>query len=590
MAINKGGLFVHLKPILKKHSKFIWLGAFATLFANSLVLINPYLVKLAFDAVENGEPMSVVFELCMYMLGLTVVGGLFRFVMRRTIIWASRKTEYDLRGALFAKWLDLDSYYYDHTRTGDLMAHATNDIEAVRMMVGPGIMHILNTVVSTVVAIAFMAKLSVTLTLTTVLPLLLLALSYNVLGQLVHKKFLAIQEHFSFMTSQVQENMAGVRVIRAYGRENSEVDRFSGISQKYADMNLDMMKVYGFFRPLLFAIAGGVSLLVLWIGGREVINGTISLGTLVAFYGYLGWLVWPMMALGWVISLYQRGKASLQRINKILDTETKVSNPDKPEATPHKIKGKIEFRDLTFAYPTANDQDSPTVLKNINLVIEGGSRLGVTGPTGSGKTSLVSLIPRVYSVEAGKLFIDGIDSTLWPLNKLREAIGFVAQETFLFSDTLEANINFAKDENLVSKITETARLAALHDDVESFPEKYDTILGERGITLSGGQKQRTALARAILKSPSIIILDDATSSVDTETEQEIFKNLDEVLPGRTSIIISHRVSSLKDCDKIIYLEEGQIVEEGTHQSLVAQNGPYASLYRRQVMEDKLENM
>lgn len=590
MATNNGGLFAHLTPILKKHARYFWIGGVLTVIANTLVLINPYLVKLAFDAVDKGEPSSVVLKLCLYMLGLTLVGGVARFGMRRTIIWASRKAEYDLRNILFAKWLDLDATYFDRSRTGDLMAHATNDIEALRMMIGPAIMHIMNTLVSTVVAIAFMSTLSIKLTLATVLPLLLLGLSYNFLGQLVHKKFMAIQQHFSFMTSQVQENLAGVRVVRAYNREASEIDRFADISKTYADMNLDMMKINGLFRPLVFAIAGGVTLLVLWVGGHQVMDKSITLGTLVAFYGYLGWLVWPMMALGWVISLYQRGTASLKRINKILDTETRIKHPVKSDDGPTNIAGKIEFKNLTFAYTTETGDDDEPVLRNINLTIDPGSRLGVTGPTGSGKTSLVSLIPRVYPVKPGMLSIDGVDSTEWPLGRLREAIGFVPQETFLFSDTLGANINFAQDEVELGRITDIAKLAALHEDVAGFPEQYDTILGERGITLSGGQKQRTALARAILKSPAIIILDDATSSVDTETEQEIFENLERVLPGRTSIIISHRVASLKDCDKIIYLENGEIIEEGSHDELLAKDGAYAALYKRQMMEDRLESM
>ncbi|MEZ5360506.1 MAG: ABC transporter ATP-binding protein [Candidatus Zixiibacteriota bacterium] len=590
MATNNGGLFAHLTPILKRHSRYIWLGAVLTVISNGLVLINPYLIKLAFDGIESGKPASYILQLCLYMLILTIVGGIARFGMRRTVIWASRKAEYDLRNTLFAKWLDLDATYFDRTRTGDLMAHATNDIEAVRMLTGPAIMHVMNTIASTVVSIAFMSSLSIKLTLATVLPLLLLGLSYNFLGQLVHKRFMAIQQHFSYLTSQVQENLAGVRVIRAYNREASEIDRFAESSQTYARMNLDMMKINGLFQPLVYAIAGGVTLLVLWVGGHQVMDKSITLGTLVAFYGYLGWLVWPMMALGWVISLYQRGTASLKRINKILDTETRVRHPVRAGVDPMEVSGKIEFKNLTFSYATAEGDDDNPVLKNINLTIDPGSRLGITGPTGSGKTSLVALIPRMYPVKPGMLSIDGIDSTEWSLSKLRDAIGFVPQETFLFSDTLEANINFAKDDVALGRIADISKLAALHDDVEGFPAKYDTILGERGITLSGGQKQRTALARAILKSPSIIILDDATSSVDTETEQEIFTNLERVLPGRTSIIISHRVASLKDCDKIVYLENGEIIEEGSHDELVAKNGAYAALYHRQMMEDKLESM
>jgi len=592
MATDKGGRFVHLTPILKKYKRYIIVGSVAAVFANSLMLIIPYLLKLAFEAVEAKEPASVIFTFCVYMLSLAVVAGIFRFIMRRTIIWASRKAEYDLRGMLFAKWLSLDPSYYNNTRTGDLMAHATNDMDAIRMMVGPGIMHIFNTFVSVIVAIGFMVTLSVKLTLLTVLPMMILALGVNKIGGLVHKKFLAIQEHFSYLTSRVQENMAGVRVIKAYRRENSEIERFGKVSQEYADMNLGMMRVIGLFQPLISGIAGLVTLMVLYIGGREITAGQISLGTLVAFFGYLGWLIWPMMALGWVISLYQRGTASLDRINKILNAEPTITNPESGGTVPENIRGKIEFKNLTFTYPVNNDsgKSQQPELKDINLIIEPGTRLGIIGPTGSGKTTLVSLIPRLYPTEPGQMFIDDIDITQWPLDDLRRAIGFVPQETFLFSDTLQANIDFSSDQTVHGGVVEAARLSALHDDIEHFPGKYETILGERGITLSGGQKQRTALARAIMKSPSIIILDDATSSVDTETEEQIFANLEKVLPGRTSIIISHRVSSLQNCDKIIYLDGGRIVEQGSHEALVARGGAYATLYKRQLMEARLEKM
>ncbi|MCP4568445.1 MAG: ABC transporter ATP-binding protein [FCB group bacterium] len=592
MANDKHGRFTHLVPLLKKHSSLIWIGAGVTIFANVLVLIVPYLIKLAFEAVEAGEPASVILRLCAYMVGLAVVGGAFRFAMRRTIIWASRKVEYDLRGVLFEKLLNLDPSYYHNTKTGDLMAHATNDVEAIRMMVGPGIMHIFNTLVSTCVAIAFMMTLSVKLTLFTILPMTLLSMSVHRLSKMAHKKYLAIQSYFSFLTSRVQENLAGVRVVKAYGREESEIENFSGVSRKYADLNLSLMKIIGLFHPMLFFIAGSVSLLILYTGGREVIADRISLGTLVAFFGYLSWLVWPMMALGWVVALYQRGIASLGRISKILDTEPNVADPLKASTSANEVKGKIEFRNLTFTYPLLNDSADKfePVLKDINLTIEAGTRLGITGPTGSGKTSLVSLIPRLYPAENGQILIDDIDINLWPLKLLRQGIGFVPQETFLFSDTMEANIRFSADQPDQNGVAHAARLAALHDDIESFPGRYDTILGERGITLSGGQKQRAALARAIMREPAIMVLDDATSSVDTETEEAIFENFRKVLPGRTSIIISHRVASLKHCDLIIYLDDGRIIEQGGHEDLLAQNGAYALLHRRQMMEQQLEKM
>jgi ATP-binding cassette subfamily B protein len=592
MATKKAGRYVHLLPILKKYKGYFLFGVAATIFANAIMLVNPYLIKLAFDSVEAKQPASEIFTLCSYMVILAVIAGVFRFAMRRSVIWASRKVELDLRGLMFTKWLGLDPTYYNNTRTGDLMAHATNDIEAVRMMAGPGAMHMLNAIVSSIISIAFMLTLSYKLTLAAILPMILIVLAVNKLGGLVHKKYVLIQAHFAHLTSRVQENLAGMRVIKAYCREESEIKRFGKVSQKYADMNLDMMKIMGLFHPLIFAVAGLVSLSVLYIGGTEITRGNITLGTLVAFYGYSGWLIWPMIAMGWVISLYQRGTASLDRINKIFETQPNISDPKNRDSSTVSVKGKIEFRNLTFAYPMKADRkDQPeTILADISLTVEPGIRLGIIGPTGSGKTSLVSLIPLLYPVKAGQLFIDDIDITLWPLSNLRRGIGFVPQETFLFSDTLEANIDFTSDQALGSGVAQAARLAALHDDVESFPDRYDTILGERGITLSGGQKQRAALARAIMKNPSIIILDDATSSVDTQTEERIFANLEKVLPGRTSIIISHRVSSLKECDRIIYLDNGRVTEEGTHDSLIAANGAYASLYRRQLMEERLEKM
>ncbi len=588
MEADKRGRFTHLLPILRKYKGYIWFGAFVTIFANGLMLVNPYLVKLAFDAVEAAQPMSRVLEYVAIMIALALLAGVFRFAMRRSVIWASRKAEYDLRNLLFTKLLSLDQTYYNTTKTGDLMAHATNDVEAVRMLVGPAIMHIFNTFVSLIVAVGFMVALSVKLTLMTVIPMMFLALAVNKIGGLVHKRFLAIQEHFSYLTSMVQENLAGVRVIKAYRREDSEIDRFSKESRKYVDLNLHMMKVFGMFRPLIFFIAGLVMLVVLFVGGRDVARNVITLGTLVAFFGYLGWLVWPMMALGWVISLYQRGTASLDRINKILNTAPNIISPRGSDADEYTVRGKIEFRNLTFAYPGADD--ARPVLRDITLTVSPGTRLGVIGPTGSGKTTLVSLIPRLFPTGPGQLLIDDIDVTLWPLNSLRQAVGFVPQETFLFSDTLAANINYSSDQTGHDSVVESARLAAIHDDIEQFPGRYETMLGERGITLSGGQKQRTALARAIMKNPAILILDDATSSVDTETEEKIYANLEKVLPGRTSIIISHRVSSIQECDHIIYLAGGRIIEQGTHQALIGKNGAYAALYRRQLMEEQLEKM
>jgi len=561
--------------------------------ANAFLLVNPYLLKLAFDKLENlgpeqGFPHNEILTLALAIVGLAIMAGIFRFAMRRTIIWMSRKVEFDLRSDLFLHLLKLNPTFYHNTRTGDIMARSTNDVEAVRRMVGPGIMHIVNAFVSSVIAISFMMYLSPEMTLYSLIPLPFLSIIVNRLGMIVHKRFSKIQEYFSVLTAKVQENISGVRVVRAYNQEDPEINDFGRHNETYIDLNMKLIRVNALFYPILFTLAGVVNLVVLYLGGKGVIAGDVTLGTLVAFFVYLSLLIWPMVAMGWVVSLYQRGTASLDRINKILETRPEVESlPD--SNIEHRLKGKVEFRNLDFSYNGTN------VLKDINLDIEAGMSVGIVGPTGSGKTTLVSLISRLFPIPRGKIFVDDIDINDIDLTTLRRQVGFVPQEPFLFSDSIANNILFGKDKDADNpsereKAIEAARKAVLDKDLDEFPKGYNTMLGERGITLSGGQKQRVSIARALVINPRILILDDATSAVDTETEHLISMKLQGEIDKRTAIVISHRASAVKDADLIIYMEDGQVAESGSHDELMAENGRYAELYRTQLLEEELKRM
>ena len=568
---------------LKGYRGYLILGSVSVLLANGFLLVNPYLVKVIFDKLEKGESSGVILKFVILMIALSALAGFFRFMMRRTIIWMSRRLEYDIRAELTRHLFSLSPSFYDTNRTGDMMARATNDLEAVRQMIGPGIMQISNTIITVVMAVTMMIYLSPRLTLYSLIPSLIFPVMVYVLGNLVHKKFIRIQEHFSLLTATAQENLAGVRVVRAYRQEDQEIEHFSGMSQTYVKLNLEMARLYGTFFPLIAFLAAGLNLVVLYFGGLDVLHGVLPLGTMVAFFAYLSILYWPMMAIGWVMSLYQRGTASLDRINAILNTPSEIrdeiANPVQKE-----MHGDVEFRNLRFAY------DGKPVLDGINLKIGAGQTVGIVGLTGSGKTTLVTLLSRMYPVHRDMIFIDSADVNDWGVKSLRSQIGFVTQEPFLFSDTMADNIRFGRESASMESIHDSARMSALSKDVESFPAGYETMVGERGITLSGGQKQRTAIARALAINPAILILDDATSAVDTETDHEINEAIRSRAKKCTTFIISHRMSSVKDADLIIFLEDGKIAEQGTHEELMSIGGNYAELYRSQLLAAELEQL
>ena len=580
---NNQSRFTTVTKYLRKYRGYLIVGGIAVVIANACILVTPILTGKIVDHLKAGSDIEVVGRLVLLAVGLTLVSGFFRFMMRRTIIWMSRHFEFDLRGEMFTHLLKLSPSFYHNNRTGDIMARMTNDLEAVRQMVGPAVMYTSGAAVNLIIGLSVMTYLSPLLTLYAVIPLLLMPVGVNRVGNLLHRRQARIQAHFAEITAAAQENLAGIRVVKAYRQEAAEIENFASLSGQYISLNMALARLQGVFIPLMRLLAGASYLMVLYLGGRAVIRGDMGLGTMITFFGFLGLLHWPVIAVGWVVSLYQRGTASLDRINRMLRTVPDVSdNGDRLHSGP--MKGKIEFRNLRFRY-----NDTP-VLEDINLTIKPGQTVGLIGLTGSGKTTLVNLLARLHPVEPGQLFVDDIDINDWELHDLRRQIGFAPQEPFLFSNTLADNISFGRDDTDRDGITRAADIAALSKDVDEFPDGYDTIVGERGITLSGGQKQRTAIARAILLDPAILVFDDATSAVDTETEDEINRRIQKVLKGRTSIIISHRVSSVKDADIILYLRDGRIAEQGTHDRLLDKHGLYADLYHSQLLEQELHRL
>ena len=541
--------------------------------------LQPLMIRGAVDSFRGGGATFVRFA--GYLVGLALLKGIFQYWMRVILIGISRDIEFDLRNDLFAHLIRLSPEYYARTRTGDIMARATNDLNAVRMMLGPGVMYWFETSLTFLLAIAIMTRVDWRLAIFAVMPAPAVSLAVILFGRVIHDRFEKIQAMFSDISSRVQENLAGVRMIRAFVQEKAEMRRFEELNRAYIAQNIRLVRVQGLFQPLLEALIGVTFLVVLWVGGQQVLAGRISVGSFVMFNTYMGMLVWPMIALGWVVNLMQRGSASLQRINDILRERPSIAAP--PDAVRlGAVRGEIEFRGVTVDY------GSGPALNGIDLHIPAGATLAVVGHTGSGKSTLVNLLPRLFDPTSGAVMLDGIDLRRADPAELRRQIGFVPQETFLFSATIAGNIAFGVEGATREQIRRAAEMAGLAGDIEGFPLGYDTLVGERGITLSGGQKQRTAIARALLREPRILILDDALSAVDTQTEEQILTHLAGVMRGRTVILISHRVSTVRQAGAIVVLERGQIVERGTHEELVQAGGYYADLCQKQMLEEELE--
>ena len=569
-----------LLPYVKKYRSGFLVGAVCVLLNNGTYILFPQVIQRAVDGLNHGIDWHKLLLYSLLLVAVVLIKGVFQFLTRWIIIGISRDIEFDLRNDLFRHLESLSYSFYQRTRTGDIMAKATNDLNAVRMLLGPAIMYTANTIVFTLGALAFMLKISPRLTLYAFLPLPAISIVIQYFGRRIHERFERIQAMFSDISARAQENFSGARVVRAYVQEEAEIAAFEEANQEYIRRSLKLVRLMGMLWPTLETTLGLAVVLVLWLGGREVLLGRISVGKFVAFNTYMVQLTWPSIALGWVINIFQRGTASMGRINELLIQKPEIIDTPTLDA-PQQIVGDIEFRHLSYSYNGA------PVLHDINLRIPAGSSLAIVGPTGSGKTTLVNLIPRVYDAARGSVLIDGRAIQDYPVETLRRNIGFVPQETFLFSDTIRENIAFGTDHVTDEEIKNAAQGANIAADIESFPEQYRTIVGERGLTLSGGQKQRTAIARAIIRDPRILILDDALSSVDTYTEDKILNHLREVMLGRTTIFISHRVSTVRNADQIAVLHGGRLVELGTHDELIAHNGYYTDLYNKQLLEEEL---
>jgi len=595
---------IKLRSYLFRYRVAIIGGFLFLILANAVALVLPYIIRLAVDSLHIGADPGVLLRYGLLIVGVGIVQAVLQFYGRFFQSEVSRRIEYELRGNLFKHFEKLELDYFQHNKVGDLVARATNDLTAVRGLLGPGISNLINTIVACIATVSFMLTIDLRLTIYAVSVLPLITIFFIVVSRQIERRYKLVQDQFGEVSARAQENFSGIRIVKAYTQEDAELQAFRAANQEYVRHSINYARINALLWPAMFFIAGLASIILLWRGGLDVIQGRITLGQLVQFTAYLAQLTWPMIAFGWVVNLFQQGSASMIRINEVMDHEPTIASPGeagipvpqtgflksgplmKHPSREKQIKGDVEFRHVSFAYGERE------VLHDINIKVKAGSSLAVVGPTGSGKSTLVSLLPRVFDVTQGRVLIDGIDVREIPLPVLRRQIGHVPQETFLFSLPLAENIGFGVESLSDERLQEVMQIAQLSKDVEDFPDGISTMIGERGVTLSGGQKQRASLARAIAKleagCPAILILDDAMASVDTHTEAEILKQLRKVMQGRTTIVISHRCSTVKNLDHIIVLDEGRIVEEGTHETLLQMRGLYAEMYRRQLIGEELE--
>ncbi len=571
-----------LFPYLAKYKKGYVIGFSALIITQVVGVTIPLVITDTFDALTRGVTTQKLAFFALLLLGIALVKAIFQFWMRWILIGISRDVEYDLRNDLFKHLMRQDLRYYNEHRTGDLMAKLTNDLNAVRNIVGPGIMYSANTVVTGIATILLMAHLDLHLTLLALAPLPLASIAVKFFGQRIHERFEKIQAMYSELTEKVRENLSGVRLVRAFGQEAPEMRHFDGMNQLYVEKNKGLIWISSFLWPALALLFAASFLLIMVVGGEHVLSGKITIGTFAAFNVYLMYLIWPIIALGWVTNIIQRGLASMGRLWTIFASQPNIDDQLVSEKPVPELKGEIEFRNLTFAY------NGFPILKNINLQIPAGRTVAIVGATGSGKTTLAALIPRLFDAPEGTVLVDGIPVRELPLKTLRSHIGFVPQETFLFSDSIRENIRFGVPASSDSEVERAAEVSNILPDIQGFPKGFDSMVGERGLTLSGGQKQRVAISRAIIRDPRILILDDALSSVDTYTEEKILRHLTEVMAGRTTILISHRVSTIRNADEIVVLHDGTIAERGSHEELLAMNGHYTELYNKQLIEESLE--
>jgi ATP-binding cassette subfamily B protein len=561
-----------------RYRRSLAIGFLCVLGSAVFSLTKPAIVGSAVDVLAHAISRGVLAKYGLLFVGAAAIEGAFLYAQRWILIGTSRHIEYDMRNDFYAHLQKLPLKYYHEQRTGDLMSRATNDLSSVRMLIGPAVMHSASSLLVVIGAFAMMLRIDKEMALISAISIPVIAGLVQFFGQRIHVRFKSVQDNFGDISARVQENLAGVRVVRAFTQEHNEIENFKRMNREYVNRNRSLIRLTATFYPMLHALIGIMFVVIFFLGSRRIISGQLTIGQFVAFQFYLGRMVWPLIALGWVINLFQRGMASMQRLHEVWSVEPEVAQGDEPIAQP---RGDLDIRDLTFAY------DQRPVLRDINLHVRHGETIGIVGRTGSGKSTLLALLTRTFEPPPGTIFIDGRAVETLPIHQMRDVIGMVPQETFLFSESIAENIRFGRADATHAEVSEAADLAGLTSDVESFPNGIETMIGERGITLSGGQKQRTAIARALVRDPLILILDDSLSAVDTATEERILTALRSVRKGRTVLVVSHRVSSVKDADHIVVLDEGRIVERGTHEVLLAHNGYYADLYRRQTIEDEI---